>query len=67
MSCSWAQKSVQLTSLVLNIMLKHEFVSSVCYICKCIVNTVIACSMYDIRIVAKIIAMYWYTGVSLQA
>ena len=35
--------------------------------CKCIVNTVIACSMYDVRIVAKNIAMYWYTGVSLQA
>ena len=34
--------------------------------CKCIVNIVIACSIYDIRIVAKNIAMRWYTGVSLQ-
>ena len=42
--------------------------SHVCwYICKCIVNIAIACSIYDIRIMAKNIAMYWYTGVSLQA
>ena len=42
--------------------------SHVCWcLCKCIVNIVIACSIYDIRIMAKNIAMYWYTGVSLQA
>ena len=33
----------------------------------CIVNIAIACSIYDIRIMAKNIAMYWYTGVLLQA
>ena len=34
---------------------------------KCIVNIAIACSIYNIRIVAKNIPMYQYTGVSLQA
>ena len=103
MSCSWAQKSVQLTSLVasthayvvstiLNINtarhgFSRQFVRKVAvhkeisgrtnwrqcflmfvdaYICKCIVNIAIACSIYDIHIVAKNIAMYWYTGVLLQ-
>ena len=35
-------------------------------VCKCIINIAIACSMYDIRIVAKHIAMYRYTSVLLQ-
>ena len=42
--------------------------SHVCwYICECIVNIAMACSIYDIRIVAKNIALDRYTGVSLQA
>ena len=33
-------------------------------ICKCVINIAIACSIYDICIVAKYIGMYQYTDVS---
>ena len=42
--------------------------SHVCWcICKCIVNITIACSIHDIHIMTKNIAMHQYTSVSLQA